>query len=62
MSSKQREGSTQTVELDALAAIYRRAIERYEQEKAVGATNTDGDDTKARSVDDFRANNSSLPR
>lgn len=58
MSSKQREGSTQTAELDALAAIYRRAIERYEQEKAVGATNTDGDDTKERSMNDFRADKS----
>lgn len=44
-------------ELDALASIYRRAIERYQEENAADAvtSSTDGDDTKEGSRDDFRA-------
>ena len=53
-------GASPQAELDALVAIYCRAIERYEENRhveknAVGAGHTDGDDKKGRSQDDFLA-------
>jgi hypothetical protein len=52
--------ATRKAELDALAAIYSLAIRRYEN-NAAGTTSSGGDDTKGKSVDDFRAE-ISLPR
>ena len=56
-----RADSTLETELDALTSLYSLAIRRYE-ENAAGMTSTDGDDTKGRSVDDFRADEASVPR
>jgi hypothetical protein len=62
IAAKPAAGTTSVGELNALAAIYGRAVERYEEAKAAGMTSTDGDDTKGRSVDDFRTDETSLPR
>jgi len=47
-------------ELTALASVYRRAIERYEEEKAASVPSTDGDDAKGSLKHEVRAN-TSLP-
>jgi hypothetical protein len=57
-----RPGASLECEGAALAAIYRRAIERYEEAKAVDMTSTDGDDAKKGSLKHEVRAETSLPR
>jgi hypothetical protein len=59
-----RPDATPEAELDTLASVYAfvlrcgEARRAEEKKNAAGVTSTDGDDTKGRSVDDFRAGTS----
>jgi hypothetical protein len=54
-------GAASEVELDVLASVYSYILRcgearcAEEKKNAAGVTSTDGDDTKGRPVDDFRA-------
>ncbi|MCA1717037.1 MAG: hypothetical protein LC781_09405 [Actinobacteria bacterium] len=50
--------TTPETEAATLAAVYKFVLDAiHEREKAAGMTSTNGDDTKERSVHDFRATN-----
>ena len=63
MTAKFAPDTTMETELNVLAAIYRRAVERYEEAKAAERSQLSGcDDKEGRSSDGFHADEQILPK